>query len=245
METSATGLVEKDDTGQPVGMQSCDCCVHKFQTPSGVMVVAPSQAGKSHLVCQLLLQRRHMFTKVPQNIIFVYSCWQEKYEDLQKSLKDDITFRTDIPTKEELLSIYNDNPIHRVLVIDDKFSAFKNGQQGSDLIELAAVITHHCLFTVFYISQNIFHSQVQRQIGLNCQYYIVFSNARSQQQVKVLGCQIFGPGHSKFFMESYKKAVSKPHGFLLVDLHPKTEDKFRLKSNILPSQDLTVYLEDK
>jgi hypothetical protein len=37
-------------------------------------------------------------------------------------------------------------------------------------------------------------------------------------------------------MRSYEDATSQPHGYLMLDLKPTTEDQQRLKTNILPSE---------
>lgn len=191
-------------------------CPFKFASPAGIMVVGPSQSGKSELVSEIIRHRSDMFQKVPQDILYVYSCWQTNYEKLQHLLGTEITFRTDIPGREELIEMYNSNPVHRLLIIDDKFTAFTNGQQGRELVELAVS---------FYISQNLFHSSVQREIGLQCQYLIVFNNPRSQQQVGLLGGQLVGRGKSEYFIDAYRKATAKPHGFLLVDMAQTTSEK--------------------
>ena len=223
--------------------KTCTCCAHKFCSPSGILLVGPSMSGKSTLVTDIILQRRHLFTEVPRHIIYVYACYQpDKYDKLQQALGSAINFREDIPSLSELQSMYRDEKIQRLLIIDDKFQAFKNGDQGRELVELAAVITHHCLFSVFYISQSLFHSSIQREISLNCQYIILFHNARSTQQVRILGSQIFGPGKLNYFADAYRRAVSeRKFGYLLIDLHQTTEEKYRLKTDILPHQNVIVY----
>lgn len=214
----------------------------KFMSPSGVMIVGPSQSGKSELVSSIIKHRTELFQHTPEEIIYIYSCWQTNYEKLQANLGNIIKFRTDIPSRQELIELYNDNPIHRLMVIDDKISAFKNGKQGSELVELATVITHHCKITAFYITQNLFHSAIQKEIGLQCQYMVVFRNPRSQQQIGILGNQLLGKGNTGYFIDAYRKATAKSHGFLLVDLARCTPEKLRLKANILPGEQLTIYL---
>lgn len=223
-------------------LQPCSCCVHKFVAPSGYLICGPSQSGKTQLVCEMILQRQHMFSSVPKKIIFVYNCWQEKYDTLMRALQDVITFRTDIPKKDELQALHaEDEHGHILLVIDDKFSQFKKGAMGEHLVELAAVMNHHLFMSTIFISQSLFCGEIQKQIGLNCQYILIFRNPRSQQQVKILGSQIFGAGGAPHFIDAYKKAVLRPHGFILLDLHPSTEEKMRLKSGILPQEELIVY----
>jgi hypothetical protein len=223
----------------------CSCCVHKFQTPSGIMVAGASQSGKSQLVSQILQERYHMFTQVPKEVIYVYSVWDPKFDVLQSILGGDVTFRTDIPTSEELQGLHHRSPVPRVLVLDDQIGAFKDDQLGRDIVKLATVLTHHCNLSVFYITQNLFHGQIQREIGLQCQYLIVFSNARCHNQIRTLGSQVFGKGQLDYFTDAYRRATSRPHGFLLIDLHQQTPEKHKLKSHILPSEELIVYLRSK
>ena len=223
----------------------CNCCVHKFEAPSGILLSGPSQSGKTHLASSIIRNRRHLFSSVPREIIFVYSCWQSNYDELQSALGDAITFRSDIPSREQLQDLFNqhDEDFHRLLILDDQFCLFKKGPLGEYLIELASVLIHHLNISTIYITQSLYHGPIQREIGLNCQYLIIFRNPRSRQQIRLLATQIFGAGEASYFMEAYKKAVEHTrHGYLLLDLHQKTDQKMRLKSRILPSEDLIVYL---
>jgi len=49
------------------------------------------------------------------------------------------------------------------------------------------------------------------------------------------------PTETKFFMNAYKKAVSKNDGYLLVDLSPHSNQLYKLRTNIFPTQTLIVY----
>ena len=42
-------------------------------------------------------------------------------------------------------------------------------------------------------------------------------------------------------MRSYEDATSRPHGYLMLDLKPTTDDQQRLKTNILPGE-IAMYL---
>ena len=50
------------------------------------------------------------------------------------------------------------------------------------------------------------------------------------------------PGKSKFLIESYRDATSKPFSYLMIDLKPDTDDKIRVRSNIFPDEATYVYL---
>ena len=44
------------------------------------------------------------------------------------------------------------------------------------------------------------------------------------------------PGKVQEFMRSYEDATSRPHGYLILDLKPTTDDQQRLKTNVLPCE---------
>ena len=44
------------------------------------------------------------------------------------------------------------------------------------------------------------------------------------------------PGKVQEFMRSYEDATSRPHGYLMLDLKPTTDDQQRLKTNVLPGE---------
>ena len=234
-------MVGSEDSDNVDSLETCSCCVHKFATPCGVMIYGCSQSGKSSLTAEIILQRRHLFKNPPVSVIYIYSCWQQRFNQLQQVLGDDITFQTTIPSTDELEELYSTHSIHRLIIIDDKIQSFTKNNQ--DLLKLAAVTSHHCLYTVFYISQSIFHSQLLREVSLNCKYLFLFQNPRSQQQIRILGSQIFGPGQQDYFIDAFNKSVlARRYGYLVIDLDKDTPAKYRLKSCILSTEDLIVYL---
>ena len=60
------------------------------------------------------------------------------------------------------------------------------------------------------------------------------------QQVGILGRQLY-PGKTRGFLKAYEDALSEKHGYLLVDMSPHSEDKYRLRTHIFPGEDPTVY----
>jgi hypothetical protein len=42
--------------------------------------------------------------------------------------------------------------------------------------------------------------------------------------------------------EAFQDATAKPHGYLLIDLKQSTPEHLRLRTNILPKQELAVYV---
>ena len=74
-----------------------------------------------------------------------------------------------------------------------------------------------------------------RNICLNAHYIVLFKSPRDKQQISMLARQI-NPGKVPEFMRSYEYATSRPHGYLMLDLKPTTNDEKRLKTNVLPGE---------
>jgi hypothetical protein len=45
------------------------------------------------------------------------------------------------------------------------------------------------------------------------------------------------PGKSKFVLEAFEDATKEPYGYLLIDLKPETDEKYRIRTNIFPDDD--------
>ena len=80
-----------------------------------------------------------------------------------------------------------------------------------------------------------------RTITLNAHYMVIFKNPRDSTQIANLARQMY-PGRSKALIESFRDATSTPFSYLLIDLKPDTEDKFRLRTGIFPGDTSFVYL---
>ena len=82
-----------------------------------------------------------------------------------------------------------------------------------------------------------------RTISLNTHFLVLYKNPRDKSQIRVLSNQMF-PGKKNFLVEAYSEATKTPHSYLLIDLHPETPELFRVRTNIFPGEDSTVYVPD-
>ena len=64
---------------------------------------------------------------------------------------------------------------------------------------------------------------------------MLFKSPRDKQQVSMLARQVYA-GKVQEFMAAYEEATSRPHGYLMLDLKPTTDDQQRLKTNVLPGE---------
>jgi len=157
---------------------------------------------------------------------------------MKKQIRD-ITFHQGLPTKDELENWYFDDPNEKVLVIDDLMVESSNSK---DIVNIYCKYAHHFKFFCILICQNAFwRGREFRTISLNTHYFFLFQNNRDQLQIQTLARQIM-PKESAYFFDSYIKATSgRFGGYLLVDVAPHSDPKYKLRTNILPGQLMIVY----
>ena len=65
-----------------------------------------------------------------------------------------------------------------------------------------------------YIVQNVFDNvKVHRTICLNSHYMRLFKNPQDEGQIRSLAQHVF-PTKVKFFMDSFREAAKKDHGYI-------------------------------
>ena len=102
--------------------------------------------------------------------------------------------------------------------------------------------SHHRNISVIFLSQNLFYKSKQnRTMSLNTHYFILFKNPRDVTQVSTLARQMY-PGKSKFLLEAFNDATEMAYGYLLIDLKPDTEEKYRIRTNVLSDAWQYVYV---
>ena len=152
----------------------------------------------------------------------------------------DIKFIEGIPNAlddDVLLPVTKNN----LLIIDD---VMKDASSNAEVEKVFTQYVHHRNLSAIYLVQNLFfQGKASRTISLNTNYLILFKNPRDNHQVSVLARQMY-PGNTKYFMESFKNATEKPHGYLLLDYKTKTPDSFRLRTDLL-SEHPVVYVPKK
>lgn len=210
----------------------------RLQHPFSCVISGPSNSGKTYFVKELVANMERLISVPVENIVYIYDCWQPLYNDLLKIR--DIKFVQGIPAAlddDELLPVSKTN----LLVIDD---VMRDASGNTEIEKVFTQYVHHRNLSAIYLVQNLFfQGKSSRTISLNTNYLIVFKNPRDNNQIAVLGRQMF-PGNSKFFLDSFKNATEKPYGYLLIDYKAKTPDIFRLRSDLL-SEYQVVYVMKK
>jgi hypothetical protein len=168
-----------------------------------------------------------------KKVMYCYGVWQKLFEDKEKELALD--FHEGLPTEEEVIHFADGS--HNVIVIDDLMDQVVDSPQIQNLFTR---LSHHKFVSVIFVNQNMFcQGRCARNISLNTHYMFLLRNPRDLMQFNILARQT---GMKNTLIEAYRDCISKPYGYLLVDLSPHSDENYSLKTNIFPEEDTIVYL---
>jgi len=190
-------------------------------------VAGPTGCGKTQFTIRLIEHAKFVIEPTPEKIVWCYGVYQEGFRDMSG-----VEFHEGIP---ELTSF--DGKQRTLLILDDLMH-----ETDDRVTKIFTKISHHMSVSVLYLTQNIFYGGKQtRTIGLNAHYLVVFRNPRDATQITHLARQMY-PGQAKFLIEAFRDATREPYTYMLVDLKPDTDEKFRVRSNIFPGEQCYVYV---
>ena len=187
---------------------------HKFS----LLVVGPTQSGKTYFVQQILEHNRISYEEQKGiRIFWYYNQWQECYEDLKRSLGKSIRFERGLPDlSEDLCEI---NPRYNNIIILDDLMA-----EATDSPVVSRLFTQgrHRNASVILLLQNMFpKGKYNTDISRNAQYLALFRSPSDRKQIGIVGERMFDKNRIHF-MNAYYKETEKPFGYLLVDNKPST-----------------------
>lgn len=191
--------------------------------PFTMMVCGSTGSGKTYFVRELLEHFTDISTcEAPVRITWSYGVFQELYDVPISNVR--VTYCPGFPESIDGLD---------VLVLDDMQTSAGDDRRLADLFTR---YSHHKKLTVIYIIQNLFQqSKFMRTAALNSHYLVLLSSRRDRGQVSRLASQLF-PGEADFFISAYKAALGREYGYLLIDLTTSTDEKNRLRTNVVPTE---------
>ena len=201
-----------------------------FFHPFTCLISGPTGCGKTSFV-KSIIESNIIYPK-PKNIAWFYA----EDQPLYSSMKEIAKFRKGLP---DILDVYFDGKTRSLLILDDLMTQAHSDER---LTKLFSVGSHHRNLSVIFIVHNLFHQgKEMRNISLNSHYIILFKNPRDKQQISTLARQMY-PGNSKFVVEAYTDATEKAYGYLVFDLKPATDERFRIRTGVLSSETPLVYI---
>ena len=206
-----------------------------FKHPTTIQISGPTQCGKTRLVLRIL--EHQLIRPFPTRIIWVYSEPQPDYTEAAK-MYPHIEFIHD--WNEEIYNKIRYSE-RNLLILDDQM---EEAGSSPTLKNLFTKGSHHRNLTIMYLLQNMYNSgKSQRTVSLNTHYNVVFKNPRDARQFMCLASQMH-PGNYDWLIDAFNDATSKPHGYLVLDHHPQSDDDQRVVTNILPGENVEFYNPD-
>jgi hypothetical protein len=202
-----------------------------FRHPFTCLVSGPTQCGKTTFTLRLLENIEQLVTPVPTRILWC------KGEDQPLEVPENVELHDGLQIIEEI-----DGSEPTLLILDDLMQEAGN---ETEVVNLFTKGSHHRNLSVIMLIQNMFHrGKFAHTMSLNTHYMVLFKNPRDAGQIRVLAGQLF-PGNTRFLVEAYRQATSRPHGYLLLDFKQDTRDDLRVVSDVLPNEGGFYYVPEK
>ena len=210
-----------------------DQAIHfQFHMPSSILVVGPSSCGKTHFTKRLLMENLKLFERKPKTIVYCASMYQDCFEEMFQA---GIQFHQGIPSEEELDEWFPKG--QGILILDDLMN---EGSGDKRVLDLFTRNSHHRDITVLYLCQDMFPvGKYAKTISRNAHYIVAFKNPRDQLGVRNVLLQAF-PSTWQAALQVFQHVTKKPYQYLLLDLHPASNDEERLVSRILKDEGQTI-----
>ena len=199
-----------------------------FQHPFSMLVVGPTQSGKTEFVEEMFTSPiLHFTTEEDVQIIWFYNHWQPRYEALERELGSQIEFERGLPDWSESLQEL-DPEIQHILVFDD----LMNQAVNSPILSRLFTQGRHRNASVILLMQNMFpKGKYNTDISRNAQYLVLFRSPSDRKQINTIADRIFAENRFKF-MQIYSKATSIPYGYVLIDNHPRTDPENQVVTDV-------------
>ena len=207
-----------------------------FADYSSVIVCGASNSGKTSFVVKCIKNLHKMYITPPVSVHYFYGVHQQLFDDLAKE-NNTVHFREGAPTQEDIAKISRDGKCHAI-VLDDLMDVVANNEY---LCRLFTQGCHHKKLCVFFLTQNLFQTAKYNQtISRNAHYFVFTKSPRNLCSLINLTKQVF-PGKSKAIEEAYKDVSRSQDRIFVLDLHPSSDDRFRMRSAIFDDATL-VYM---
>ena len=194
------------------------CPKFNFRHKFSLLIVGPTQSGKTYFVQQILKHNRIVYEEQKSiRIFWYYNQWQECYEDLKTSLGKSIRFERGVPELSENLCEINPR-YNNIIILDDLMA------EATDSPVVSRLFTQgrHRNASVILLLQNMFpKGEYNTDISRNAQYLALFRSPSDRKQIGIIGERMFDKNRVHF-MNAYYKETEKPFGYLLVDNKPDT-----------------------
>ena len=157
-------------------------------------------------------------------------------QPLLQALRDDykVGLHEGLPTTTDLTRWFGSEG--GILVLDDLMAEGGNDKQ---VLDLFTKHLHHRNITVVYLRQDMFpREKYAKTINRQAHYIVAFKSPRDKLGLKNLLLQAF-PNRWKDVMEVFDRATRRPFGYIILDLHPVSDNRMRVFADLLHKEGIT------
>ncbi len=200
-----------------------------FCDKSSILISGASQSGKTLLLRDILICAEHMFQTLPTVCLFLYSHWQQAYEDIREKWGDRILFTQRTPKEEEVEELMSKHK-HGRFVADDQGDHIEKSVFFRSLL---CRLGHHCRMSTFCLLQDEnLSSRTSSVLKKNFHVSIILRSPRERSFVRSIGMQT---GDYQCVMEAYDDVRKEKYGYICIDLHPAADPDLKYRTNIVPN----------
>lgn len=212
----------------------------KLPSPFSMCISGPSQSGKSSFFCQLIENRKELFSVDYARIIL---CQHEElahrpneiFDRLKKSFIG-TELVSGLPNITRLRLDLNPQTAS-LLIIDDLQSQLMDSKE---MIELLTVKSHHMNISVIFTMQNYFApSKFGKVISRNCHFKVFFYNRLDLTELRHISLQIT-PTNSTFLQSCFNFLTEKfpnDSNYIFINGHYRSKvPQFVVSSHIFPNE---------
>lgn len=199
----------------------------RISIPAGIVVSGASQSGKTIFTLNLLKNLNRLLNKPIRQIFWFYGVHTRTIDMLDSEFHNSVTTVEGLP--ESFQNYIPEDGYHNMLIFDD---LLRETAESKLLVDLTSRQSSHNNITWVLLLQDLFYRGKERLTILrNAHYIIQFKNPLNNTIVNLLATRIL-PQDRKSFMDIFRRATSKPHGYLFIDGTQQSSELMRFRTDI-------------
>jgi hypothetical protein len=209
--------------------KSYDYSLAQFRHPFSCLIGGPSGSGKTQFLTNCLLNCETTINAPVQRLVY---CYGTELPETFRVLKRKFPF---MEMYKGLVDLKFNPRIANFVILDDLMTDAYGSVEVANYFSRGC---HHLNLSVFMLTQNIFQQdKYARTISTNANYIVYFKNPRDNVTITNLSKQVF-PGRINVLVKSFNDSTAQAHGYLVMDFKQDIDNKFRLKTYLLPTDTL-------
>ena len=159
-------------------------------------------------------------------MLYCYDHWQPRLDRMKKQSKEQ--FYKGLPPEGALAKWFKPQD-HGLLILDDLMEESGNDKR---ILDLFTKDSHHRGITALHLTQDLFPpGKFAKTINRNAHDAICFKSPQDKTGIRNLLPQVY-PEKWCNVLTLFLRLTARPFGYLMLDLHPASDDRFRIWSHL-------------